>query len=75
MTRRRTEANAKAELKHYLEKRKGRPRTPAIYLTDEQAAELDKLAQHYGSKTVAILAAINSEVERIEGVGINEKRK
>ncbi|MGL4756323.1 MAG: hypothetical protein ACRCXB_28550 [Aeromonadaceae bacterium] len=66
MTRKRTEANAKAELKHYLEKRKGRPRTPAIYLTDEQVAALDRLAQHYGSKTAAILAAINNEVERLD---------
>jgi predicted DNA-binding protein len=66
MKRQRTEANARADLKHYLEKRKGRPRTPAIYLTDEQEAALDKLAQNYGSKTAAILAAINNEIERIE---------
>lgn len=65
MTKPSTESQLKAARTYYKAHRAGKRRAPAIYLTDEQAAALDKLAQHYGSKTAGILAAINNEAERI----------
>jgi membrane-bound lytic murein transglycosylase B len=66
LTKQRTETQRKAE-RWYRERQKGKPRLPGgIYLDEQHAHALERIAQHYGSKSAAILAAIINEAERMD---------
>lgn len=55
----RTDSQINAERK-YNKKRKGAPMIPIIYLTEKEAAQVERLRKRFGSKKAAVLFAIQT---------------